>query len=355
MAQLSGPVTIEGTVIRVISEHPEGQPIISHATVRVEKVLEGSLAADEVVITYLGGTVGELTLRVSHEPELATGMRIRVKLNSTEGGDYRINDVESDLEIMEDAVRPAFVTHGSWNDADIPVLARVNANTADVAGTGEATAIFTAMNTWFDAACNYFEFVGAQNACTLNRNNTDGVNCVGWAPGPKDTGSNALASTFWWYQSGTRIREFDMFFWENEANGAINWSTNPGANDYDVETVALHELGHALGLNHTSVSGAVMWPSVATGTTLRSLAQDDIDAICSLYRVPGPGNIFVDRNAQGLQNGESNHPFRTVQKGFRAVSANGNLRIRPGSYNERPIINQPMTIYSTGGLVTIGQ
>lgn len=272
MAQLPGPVTIEGTVIRVISEHPEGRPIISHATVRVEKVLAGSPAADEVVITYLGGTVGEWTLRVSHEPEFFTGMRIRVELHPAEGGAYRIYDVEDDLEIQEDVLRPAFDTHGSWNDADIPIAALVNANTDDVAGTGEATAIFAAMNTWFDAACNYLEFVGTQNACTLNRNNTDGVNCVGWAPGPRDTGSRALASTFWWYQSGTRISEFDMFFWENEANGAINWSTDPGANDFDVETVALHELGHALGLNHTPVNGAVMWPSVASGTTLRSLA-----------------------------------------------------------------------------------
>ena len=45
--------------------------------------------------------------------------------------------------------------------------------------------------------------------------------------------------------------------------------------------VAVHEIGHALGLKHSNVQGAVMWPTAKTGTP--RLHQDDINGIKSLY------------------------------------------------------------------------
>ncbi|KAL4643668.1 hypothetical protein ACB092_02G108700 [Castanea dentata] len=61
------------------------------------------------------------------------------------------------------------------------------------------------------------------------------------------------------------------------------WSVGavPGAMDY--ETVALHEIGHLLGLGHSSVQGSVMWPAIDTGATAHSLQKDDIDRIKALY------------------------------------------------------------------------
>ena len=53
----------------------------------------------------------------------------------------------------------------------------------------------------------------------------------------------------------------------------------------DHETVVAtlaHELGHAVGIGHTSVKGALMYYD-ATGVTYKSLAQDDIDAVTYLY------------------------------------------------------------------------
>lgn len=52
----------------------------------------------------------------------------------------------------------------------------------------------------------------------------------------------------------------------------------------DLFTVALHEIGHSLGLNHTTVSGAIM-EGTYTGSR-RQLAQDDIDGIRSIYGAP---------------------------------------------------------------------
>ncbi|CAN1153318.1 Metalloendoproteinase 2-MMP [Linum perenne] len=51
---------------------------------------------------------------------------------------------------------------------------------------------------------------------------------------------------------------------------------------FDLETVALHEIGHLLGLGHSSVEGATMYPTIAIGAT-KGLHRDDIQGIKSLY------------------------------------------------------------------------
>jgi hypothetical protein len=64
------------------------------------------------------------------------------------------------------------------------------------------------------------------------------------------------------------------------------WSIGAVTDAYDVETVALHEIGHILGLQHSTVSGAVMAPTISSRSTLRSLQPDDIAGIRSLYSYP---------------------------------------------------------------------
>lgn len=59
---------------------------------------------------------------------------------------------------------------------------------------------------------------------------------------------------------------------------------------YDLQTLATHEIGHALGLKHSTERGAIMWPSFSLGTPKRTLHQDDIDGMEAIYgqrrRVP---------------------------------------------------------------------
>lgn len=58
----------------------------------------------------------------------------------------------------------------------------------------------------------------------------------------------------------------------------------------DLETIALHEVGHTLGLDHSSISNAVtMWPfAAATGTQDRTLNVDDNVAISTVYDIISP-------------------------------------------------------------------
>lgn len=62
-------------------------------------------------------------------------------------------------------------------------------------------------------------------------------------------------------------------------NTKFPWDTNGG--DYDVETVYLHENGHALGLGHSQDPPAVM--EAHYGGVQKTLFPDDIDGVSALY------------------------------------------------------------------------
>ncbi|XP_010278837.1 PREDICTED: metalloendoproteinase 2-MMP-like [Nelumbo nucifera] len=62
-----------------------------------------------------------------------------------------------------------------------------------------------------------------------------------------------------------------------------SWSTNPQPGMFDLESVAVHEIGHLLGLGHSSVPEAIMYPSIPDGAVKRNLHGDDVQGIRALY------------------------------------------------------------------------
>jgi hypothetical protein len=57
----------------------------------------------------------------------------------------------------------------------------------------------------------------------------------------------------------------------------------PRPDAIDLESLLLHELGHAIGLAHSLRPEAVMRAGVRQGRLVRSLAEDDVRGVCTLY------------------------------------------------------------------------
>ncbi|KAK9277595.1 hypothetical protein L1049_007140 [Liquidambar formosana] len=68
---------------------------------------------------------------------------------------------------------------------------------------------------------------------------------------------------------------------ENWVVGDISTATETTA--IDLESVAVHEIGHLLGLGHSSVEDSIMFPTISSGTRKVALADDDIQGIQYLY------------------------------------------------------------------------
>ena len=55
---------------------------------------------------------------------------------------------------------------------------------------------------------------------------------------------------------------------------------------FQTVSVATHEIGHILGLQHSTDVNAVMYPFLNFGMTKRELSHDDIDGMLALYGTP---------------------------------------------------------------------
>lgn len=104
-------------------------------------------------------------------------------------------------------------------------------------------------------------------------------------------GTTLLAYTAWYYRGGDLL-EADVVF-----NAAIPWDLYTGPLRQatgDFRRVAVHELGHALGLGHSGDRGAIMW---ANATNVERPAADDLVGLAALY---GPGSLRITRFVASL-------------------------------------------------------
>jgi hypothetical protein len=78
----------------------------------------------------------------------------------------------------------------------------------------------------------------------------------------------------------------------------FNSNTNRQINSsYDIETVAIHEFGHALGMGHSQITTACMYAYY--NATKQSLTSDDISGIQSIWQAPQLDQF----NSNGQNNG----------------------------------------------------
>jgi hypothetical protein len=109
----------------------------------------------------------------------------------------------------------------------------------------------------------------------------DGINAIEFAP---YSDNNAIAVTSVWYtRVGKKILEFDMIFNSNYAWGNSDLTSNV----MDLENIATHELGHAVGLSDiytTSCDYVTMYGYSWYGDIeKRTLEAPDITGLQSMY------------------------------------------------------------------------
>lgn len=174
----------------------------------------------------------------------------------------------------------------------------------DAAGGGVSAtqlrdAVAAAFDTWHavETADTSSEFVGFTNA---RPNEDDGLTVIGFLDRPDQ--DRTLGATSFLIDTLTgEIVEAEIFL-----NAFFDWTVtpSPGVDRSDVESIALHEIGHLLGLGHSALgetelrSGgrrviaaeAVMFPvAFSPGSTIgRTLRADDIAGISDIY----PNSVF---------------------------------------------------------------
>jgi hypothetical protein len=195
-----------------------------------------------------------------------------------------------------------------WEDVTVRWFA-TNRGVPGVSASDFQAAMARAFTTWQDVetASVSFEFVGFTSAEPFE---DDGISVLGFQNEPDM--ERVLGATGFLIDVVTgEILESDVFF-----NSTFQWSTAAGGETdrVDLQSVALHEIGHFIGLGHSALgetelqpaggrrvlaAGAVMFPiAFSRGNTLgRQLHPDDIAGVSDLY----PDGNFLERTgvAQG--------------------------------------------------------
>ncbi len=162
---------------------------------------------------------------------------------------------------------------------------------------GSLQAIHQAMSEWSDVAGSRFRFVYKGTTTSHAVGSRDGKNIIDFA----NISGGYLGYCYWWYNSKRQTIDSDIRF-----NKRYSWSTPKRSGRYDLRTVALHELGHNLGLGHSGKRNAVMH---ATYHGSQNLHADDINGIKYLY----PGSHTTTTTIPVF--GELNGRFDTIVSG----------------------------------------
>ena len=176
------------------------------------------------------------------------------------------------------AALQAYATFSSWASASATFF--INPHNVDVADADAEAALQTAMDVWNSQGGSRFHYsYGGRVADTTTGN--DGRNVIIFR---NASSGSALATTYSWW-SGNSLIDADVVFWD----GGFTFFTGTSgcSGGAYIEDVATHELGHALGLSHSTVPDATMYPSYSyCSHEFRTLAADDMAGVQSLYPKP---------------------------------------------------------------------
>jgi hypothetical protein len=178
---------------------------------------------------------------------------------------------------------------GTWAAAALPVPFVLALPRSRDVGADAAAELDVALRTWARVPCTGWRarFDGERAAVAAD----DGVNVVlfhddAW---PIDLVPGAVAQTVIHTDATGHYRDADIHLNGTDFRFSLDPSRAPGT--LDLRSILVHELGHALGLGHSSDARATMF-ATGSGLRWRSLEKDDTDGVCALY--PGTGTGGCD-------------------------------------------------------------
>ena len=155
---------------------------------------------------------------------------------------------------------------------NVPVYSVGNSSIND--GSGGVVATVAAVKAWgmvTSSATNQAAVRGQAPATIML--NTNGRICTG----------SCLAATLIGYYSGNTINDADVYT-NTKYKFTSSLETDGCSSEFDINGIMVHEVGHVIGIGHSNVSGATMYPSVGPcNFNNRTLEADDIAAKNDLY------------------------------------------------------------------------
>jgi hypothetical protein len=163
-----------------------------------------------------------------------------------------------------------------------PVVVYLNPSNADVTASAAEAAVQSALSTWSSQPNSSFRYsYGGRVNDTTTSNDGRNVHIFRNA----SSGGSAIATTYTWTSGGSRV-DSDVIYWD--ADYRFFTGSSGCASGAYIEDVATHELGHTLGVQHSNVSDATMYPSYTLCSThMRTPSADDLAGLQSLYPSTG--------------------------------------------------------------------
>lgn len=179
-----------------------------------------------------------------------------------------------------------------WQANRFPIVWSLDADGVDdIADESDRAEVIRAFRAWENVSCTTVT-IGAPTTLTQaqQRDGVDGVNKVYWVESAWSYGRQTLGVTLPAHNGRGTLIDADILF-----NGDhYTWRTGSGnycSNCTDVFSIALHEQGHFLGLDHscspgqqctTATQNAIMYAAYP-GRPKQTLGSDDIAGICAMY------------------------------------------------------------------------